>query len=176
MKMLRNMVVSVLVFAPIAAAQLHIGGLTADPGAPVDFSASTATTPTGVGTNLPGTCIVGQQFFKSNNSAGTELYLCTATNTWTQVTSGGGGGLLDPGANGVMKRTALNTMAAATATDMSALNYVAGSGTAQAQVATLATPITSLTNGLSVCWLPAAANTGAAPTLTVNGLAAKPIT
>jgi hypothetical protein len=33
------------------------------------------TTPTGVGTSLPATCAVGQQFFKSNNSAGTELYL-----------------------------------------------------------------------------------------------------
>ena len=176
MRTLRNMVVSLLVFAPIVAAQLHVGGLTTDPGAPVDFSASTVTTPTAVGTSLPGTCTVGQQFFKSNNSAGTELYLCTATNTWTQVTGGGGGGMIDPGANGVMKRTALNTTAAATATDVSALNYVAGSGTAQAQAVTLPTPITALTNGLNVCWLPAAANTAAAPTLAVNGLAAKPLT
>jgi hypothetical protein len=75
-----------------------------------------------------------------------------------------------------MKRTALNTTAAATATDVSALNYVAGSGTAQAQAATLATAITSLTNGLNVCWLPAAANTGAAPTLALNGLTPKPLT
>jgi len=176
MRMFRNMLVSILAFAAIVAAQIHTGGLTTDPGALVDFSASTVTTPTSVGTSLPGTCNVGQQFFKSNNSAGTELYLCTSTNTWTQATSGAGGGMADPGANGVMKRTALNTTAAATATDVSALNYVAGSGTAQAQVATLATPITSLTNGVNICWLPAAANTGAAPTLAVNGLAAKPLT
>lgn len=177
MRTFPNMVVSILAFAPIVAAQIHTGGLTTDPGALVDFSASTVTTPTSVGTSLPGTCTVGQQFFKSNNSAGTELYFCTSTNTWTQATGGGGGGgVADPGANGVMKRTALNTTAVATASDVSALNYVAGSGTAQAQVATLATPITSLTNGLDVCWLPAAANTGAAPTLAVNGLTAKPIT
>jgi hypothetical protein len=176
MRRIRNMFVSVLMFAPLLAAQLHIGGLIADPGAPIDFSASVGTTPTGVGTSLPATCAVGQQFFKSNNSAGTELYLCAAANTWTQLTGGGGGGVLDPGTNGVMKRTALNTTAAATATDVSSLSYVAGGGTAQAQSATLATAITSLTTGLDVCWLPAAANTGAAPTLAINGLTPKPLT
>lgn len=175
MKTFRNIVVSILAFAPIAAAQVHIGGLTSDPGALVDFSSSTVTTPTSVGTSLPGTCTVGQQFFKSNNSAGTEIYLCTSTNNWTQAT-GGGGGMIDPGANGVIKRTSLNTTAPATATDLSALSYVAGGGTAQAQAATLASPITTLTNGLDICWLPVAANTGAAPTLAINGLTAKPIT
>ena len=64
----------------------------------------------------------------------------------------------------------------ATATDLSATVYVAGGGNAQAQTATLAPAVTALTNGLAVCWLPVAANTAAAPTLTVNATAAEPIT
>ncbi len=36
--------------------------------------------------------------------------------------------------------------------------------------------VTALVNGLYACWLPAAANTGAAPTFAPNGLTAKPIT
>lgn len=51
-----------------------------------------ATIPAKVGTTLPGTCGVGEQFFKSDATAGQNIYLCTATNTWTQVTGGGGGG------------------------------------------------------------------------------------
>jgi len=54
--------------------------------------------------------------------------------------------------------------------------FVAGGGTAQAQTATFAPAITALVNGLYACWLPAAANTGAAPTFAPNGLTAKPIT
>lgn len=65
---------------------------------------------------------------------------------------------------------------AATASDTSAIGYVAGGGTAQAQTATLAPAITALAAGLRLCWLPAAANTAAAPTLAVNGLTATQIT
>jgi hypothetical protein len=54
--------------------------------------------------------------------------------------------------------------------------YVAGGGTAQAQTVSLSPAVTALTPGLIVVWKPAAANTAAAPTLSVNGLAAKPIT
>jgi hypothetical protein len=54
--------------------------------------------------------------------------------------------------------------------------YVAGGGTAQAQTVTLAPAATSLTAGLTVRWKPAAANTGAAPTLAVNSLTATAIT
>jgi hypothetical protein len=56
------------------------------------------------------------------------------------------------------------------------LIYVAGGGTAQAQTATLVPAAPSLTAGLQVCWKPLAANTGAAPTLAVNGLTATAIT
>lgn len=60
--------------------------------------------------------------------------------------------------------------------DLNATEYAAGGGTAQAQTATLAPAATSLATGLQVRWLPAAANTSAAPTLAVNGLTAKAIT
>jgi hypothetical protein len=62
------------------------------------------------------------------------------------------------------------------ASDYSPNVYVAGGGTAQAQTATLPTPATALTAGLSFCWKPTAANTAAAPTMAVNGLTATAIT
>lgn len=60
--------------------------------------------------------------------------------------------------------------------DMDSTQYVTGGGTAQAQTATLAPAATALVAGLELNFLPVAANTGAAPTLAVNGLTAKPIT
>jgi hypothetical protein len=57
-----------------------------------DAGAATYTIPAKVGTTPPGTCTVGEQFFDSDAEAGNNLMLCTATNTWTAVTSGGGGG------------------------------------------------------------------------------------
>lgn len=65
---------------------------------------------------------------------------------------------------------------AALATDLSAVQYATGGGTANAQTLTLAPAVTSLTVGLAVRWLPAAANTTTTPTLNVNGLGAKTIT
>lgn len=60
--------------------------------------------------------------------------------------------------------------------DMDSAQYAAGGGTATTMTVTLPQAATSLVNGLEINFLPAAANTGAAPTLAVNGLAAKPIT
>jgi hypothetical protein len=45
------------------------------------------------GTSLPATCAVGYVYFKSNSTAGQNLHLCTASNTWTQMT---GGNLANP--------------------------------------------------------------------------------
>lgn len=42
------------------------------------------------GTSLPGTCTVGERFFKTDATAGQNLYLCTSTNTWTQVSGSSG--------------------------------------------------------------------------------------
>jgi hypothetical protein len=50
----------------------------------VDFSSFSFTRPVATGTALPATCQVGQIFFNSAASAGSNLYACTASNTWTQ--------------------------------------------------------------------------------------------
>lgn len=61
------------------------------------------------------------------------------------------------------------------AIDQLLLRYGAPGGTAQAQTVTLSSAITAYSAGLEVKWTPVAANTGAAPTLNVNGLGAKTI-
>ena len=53
--------------------------------------------------------------------------------------------------------------------------YFTGGGTAQAQTVSPVPAWGSLANN-TICWLPVAANTAAAPTLAVSGLTAKPIT
>jgi hypothetical protein len=47
-----------------------------------------STRPVQVGTTLPATCQVGQLFFKSNATAGSNLYGCTAANTWSVEANG----------------------------------------------------------------------------------------
>ncbi|MGH9591574.1 MAG: hypothetical protein ACRD5L_00675 [Bryobacteraceae bacterium] len=59
----------------------------------VDFASATSTRPLQTGTELPATCAVGQMFFKSDASAGQNLYACTATNTWTVEAGAGSSGL-----------------------------------------------------------------------------------
>lgn len=58
----------------------------------VDFSGASSTRPSKTGTVLPAVCSTGETFFKSNASAGQNLYLCTAPNTWTVVNGSGGSG------------------------------------------------------------------------------------
>jgi hypothetical protein len=57
-----------------------------------DFSNLSFTRPVTVGTSLPATCQVGQLFFNSVAAAGSNLYGCTATNTWTLQSGGGSTG------------------------------------------------------------------------------------
>lgn len=40
------------------------------------------------GTSLPSACGTGTLFFKTDATAGLNIYLCTATNTWTQQAGG----------------------------------------------------------------------------------------
>ncbi len=42
------------------------------------------------GTSIPTYCTVGDEFFKTDATAGANLYLCTSANTWTQLTGSGG--------------------------------------------------------------------------------------
>ena len=64
-------------------------------GVNADFSNFSYTFPFKIGTTLPSTCTVGMSFYKTNATAGQNIYGCTATNTWT-VQSGSGGS--SPGA------------------------------------------------------------------------------
>lgn len=43
------------------------------------------------GTTLPAACTLGQLFFKTDATAGQNVYECASTNTWTQETGGGTG-------------------------------------------------------------------------------------
>jgi hypothetical protein len=72
-----------------------------------DASGAVSTRPAKAGTTLPAACIVGEQFFRTDAAAGQNLYLCTATNTWTQ-SSGGGGGSSLPGMTGNQDRVLSN--------------------------------------------------------------------
>ena len=54
----------------------------------VDFSQAASTTPAMSGTSLPATCTVGNVYFKTDANPGQNLYFCTATNTWSQMTGG----------------------------------------------------------------------------------------
>lgn len=59
-----------------------------------DFSGAAHTLPSvkGLAASKPATCAVGEEYFATDATAGQNKYYCTATNTWTQQ-SGGGGGL-----------------------------------------------------------------------------------
>jgi len=52
-----------------------------------DFSAMTFTRPVTVGASLPTTCAIGQLYFNSAATAGSNLYACTSTNTWMVIGS-----------------------------------------------------------------------------------------
>lgn len=49
----------------------------------VDFSAAPSTKAFQAGVFPPGSCSVGQTFFKTNAPAGANFYACTSANTWT---------------------------------------------------------------------------------------------
>ena len=56
-----------------------------------DASNALTTKPMKAGTTLPGSCSTGEAFFKSDVAGGQNLYLCKPDNTWSQLTTGGGG-------------------------------------------------------------------------------------
>lgn len=49
----------------------------------VDFTAAASTRPFKSGTPLPATCSLGEMFYLTSAAAGTNVYGCTAANTWT---------------------------------------------------------------------------------------------
>jgi hypothetical protein len=98
----------------------------------------------------------------------------TATGGATTVT--GVNGAAVPASAALAGTNSSKQLIAADANARSAPAYVAGAGIAQAQTATLVPAITALVAGRTAfCWLPLHANTGAAPTIAVNGLTATAI-
>jgi hypothetical protein len=79
-----------------------LGTLTANV---VDFSGAASTAPMKAGTTLPAACSVGQAFFKTDAPAGQNIHLCTASNTWSQVSGSGGGFDWKPSTRYVLFRT-----------------------------------------------------------------------
>ena len=53
---------------------------------------SSRTAPVQAGAALPANCTTGDQFFNTSAAAGQNLYFCTASNTWTQMSGTGSGG------------------------------------------------------------------------------------
>ncbi len=148
-------------------------GLTAgESGGLTTLSLDTAVVPTyATGTSQPsGSCQVGQMYF---NTAANKAYNCTSTNTWSEITSSGSG-LPDPGANGIVKRTATNTTAAAKADDLSSPMFCIDSGTSDSYACNLSPAITTYSIGAHYRFKANTANTGAA-TLNLNGIGAVPI-
>jgi hypothetical protein len=59
----------------------------------VDFTGASTTKPFKAGTVLPATCTVGEAFYQTNAPAGSNLFTCTALNSWTlQVGAAGARG------------------------------------------------------------------------------------
>lgn len=54
-----------------------------------DASGAVSTKPAKSGTSTPVACSVGEVYFKTDSTAGSNIWLCTSTNVWTQVTTGG---------------------------------------------------------------------------------------
>lgn len=81
----------------------------------LDFTSAPFTRPVKTGTALPGTCSPGDLFFKTDAAAGQNLYACTAVNTWVVQAASAPAGLGDPGSNGIVLRTGVNTTSALSA-------------------------------------------------------------
>jgi hypothetical protein len=59
------------------------------------------------GTNLPGTCTVGDAFMDTDAPSGARFYLCEVGNTWVPQGGGGGGGGTTPYAQAVIAAAAM---------------------------------------------------------------------
>jgi hypothetical protein len=53
-------------------------------------------------TAAPATCATGELWFDTDATAGSNLNLCTASNTWTAISGGGGSGTVNTGADGCL--------------------------------------------------------------------------
>jgi hypothetical protein len=82
-------IVFLLAVVPLARAQNRID--LAQQSRHPDFSGASSTKPLKTGATIPPTCSVGEMFFYTSAPAGQNVYLCAATNTWSQTLGSGGG-------------------------------------------------------------------------------------
>ena len=170
----------------------------------VDFTAAQSTKPFKSGGTLPATCAQGEMFFLTAASAGTNLYGCTATNTWTLQTGGGGGTvqvqntgaavgarpILDlssgPGVllaisdtgQSIAIQTSLDTSVVETSGNEqsgAALLCAPASGSATTYTCAMSPTLTSYTFGMVLRWKPDVSGAGGATTLNVDTLGAVPV-
>jgi hypothetical protein len=81
---MRAFILGVVLWTGGAAGQTVINGGRTMTG-PWDASGASSTKPARTGTALPGACSTGELFLNTSGAAsGANLYVCTATNTWTQ--------------------------------------------------------------------------------------------
>jgi hypothetical protein len=120
-------------------------------------------------TTIPGTSITGNIAGSSANVTGVAAAANGGTGTGSNISAhtffGNNSSILNLGSFGLIG-----------ASDISPNSYAAAGGTAQAQTVTLTPAATALATGLEIEFKPVAANTGGAPTLSVNGLTATAIT
>lgn len=91
-----------------------------------DFSGQISGKPMKTGTSLPATCTVGDYFFRTNATAGSNTFACTSTNVWTL--QGGGGGSDTPAANvNITSATATVSCSATTIQVTPDQNYILSS-------------------------------------------------
>jgi len=80
----------------------------------IDFSNAAETRPARVGSSLPSACSTGDLFFNTSGVAGQNLFGCASPNIWALIGQNSTS-LADPGANGILKRTAANITTAVAA-------------------------------------------------------------
>jgi hypothetical protein len=85
----------------------------------VDFSNANSTKPFRSGTQLPAACSTGEMFFKTDASAGQNLYACTASDVWTLESGSGGAPAVTGQANKVLSNDGAATDWRALAGDVS---------------------------------------------------------
>jgi hypothetical protein len=78
-------------------------------------------------------CVAGERYFRTDGTAGQNLYLCTATDTWTRVTgtvtAGASGGIIVSGGNEVDIDTAIVCRTTASCAPTGAQNFSGSSAT-----------------------------------------------
>lgn len=126
-----------------------------------DATGAASTAPNKVGTVLPAACTVGDTYYKSDATAGSNVYGCTATNTWT-VQGGSSTGLGDPGSNSIPYRTGLGTTSPASATELSGPTFCSDAGSTDSYACNLSPAIASYVTGTLYRFMANTANTGAA--------------